>query len=304
MSRIILFNADDWGLSQGIHDSIVSLHRKRAIDAAGIMMGQKFTNMAVAYAKANPELRVGLHLFATDRDCKPLGRDRWPFGWPEDLFINTAMVLPHVQSIALGQVRAQLKAYHDTGLPLHFVNGHFHFHAHKDFSDQAIAAIHESFPDFKGWVRFGDSKPYPGSLFARGDLLFDLIEKHTFKLRWAGRCNDTLWGMSSTFENEAKQVATTAKLLGDGFHEFFFHPGRAQNLNSNGRDHAALMELVTHFPKSYRNLPLISSPPAPTRPCLKKKRPRKPPARCPLPAVNPDRTKSRTPRRKPCSAMN
>lgn len=254
MNRTIIFNADDWGLSQQIHQAIVSLHGERAIDAAGIMMGQDFTDQAVDYARNHPDLRVGIHLFATDRDCKPLGRDRWPFAWPEDLFINAAMGLPYVQAIALEQIRLQLAAYRDTRLPLHFVNSHYHFHAHRDFVDQTITAIREYFPHFDGWMRFGDSKPFPGSAYATGDLLFDLIEKKTFQESWTGLHNKTLWGMSSTFKNDAAQVAHAARQLGHGLHEFFFHPGRGKSLSEGSADYTALLELTKLFPQSERNL--------------------------------------------------
>jgi predicted glycoside hydrolase/deacetylase ChbG (UPF0249 family) len=66
MPKIILFNADEWGLSAKIHDAIASLADRNAIDAAGIMVGQKFTQEAVEYAMANTNLKVGLHLFAND----------------------------------------------------------------------------------------------------------------------------------------------------------------------------------------------------------------------------------------------
>jgi hypothetical protein len=164
------------------------------------------------------------------------------------------MNLQPVQAVALEQVRLQLAAYKQTKLPLRFVNSHFHFHANRDFSQQAIAAVREHFPNFKGWIRFGDSKPYPGSIFSATDGVGDLLEKQTFVMKWDGPCNDTLWGMSSTFKNDAATVARTARQLGEGFHEFFFHPGRAGSLAATGRDHAALIELAKTFPKSERNL--------------------------------------------------
>ncbi|MGL4399691.1 MAG: ChbG/HpnK family deacetylase [Luteolibacter sp.] len=260
MSRIILFNADDWGLSQQIHDSITELHQAGALDAAGIMMGQPFTAQAVSYAASNPGLLTGIHLFATDRDCTPLTMPRWGTFWPEDMLINTVAGLPSVRKIILAEVDAQFAAWKATGLPLHFVNSHFHFHAQHHLVYLIIELLLRHFPDFKGWIRLGDSRTMPGSILNAGGLLADLLEQGIFVRDWQGRSNDTLWGIDQTFANSAPTVAAACAKLGDGFHEFFFHPGRSWKLTDNGTDHAALLELATLLPPAAHNVKLLLPP--------------------------------------------
>lgn len=258
MSKIIIFIADDWGLSRQIHDSISLLHQEKAIDAAAIMMGQAHTGEAVAYAKDHPDLRVGLHLFATDRDCRPCTMKQWPPFWPEDIFINTALSLPKVRGIVLAEVRAQLLAYRETGLPLHFLNSHFHFHAHHQLLDAVSNVLWEVFPDFKGWLRLGASRLFPanlpGPVLSARDWMADLIGSGIFAKTWAGRHNDTLWGLDATFQNDASQIAAAVASLEDGFHEFFFHPGRGKKLTDVSTDQAALLQLTTLVPQSRRHI--------------------------------------------------
>lgn len=260
MSRIILFNADDWGLSQQIHDSITELHQADALDAAGIMMGQPFTAQAVSYAASNSKLITGIHLFASDRDCKPLSVRNWPFLWPEDFWVNTAVALPAVENLILAEVDAQLLAWRDTELPLRFVNSHFHFHAHHRLFHKIVGLILNHFPDFDGLIRLGDSRTIMGGMRGVLDPLADLIESGIFTRDWRGKNNDSLFGFDQTFANFAPSVAAACAGLGDGFHEFFFHPGRSWKLTENGTDHIALLELATLLPPAARNVNLLLPP--------------------------------------------
>lgn len=266
MPKIILFNADDWGLSAKIHQAITSLADQNAIDAAGIMVGQKFTGEAVDYARANKNLKVGLHLFANDPDCQPLTRDAWPPRWPGYFDFLGRLFLPVDTDLILAEVRAQLLAYRETGLRLDFINGHFHFHAHPRVADPIREEIQNVFPTFAGWLRLGEVR-----LFPFGDVPFlqgipDALARRIIgsiqegNAKWLGLKNDTLWGLDSTFKNHAAGIIRVTQSLGDGFHEFFFHPGRGRHLTDDSTDHAALLELATRLPPSARNVSLLPGP--------------------------------------------
>jgi predicted glycoside hydrolase/deacetylase ChbG (UPF0249 family) len=260
MSKIILFNADDWGLSESIHAAIVDLHAAHAVDAAGIMMGQAFTDLAVQYARTHPTLRVGLHLFATDRDCRPLTMPTWSRFWPEDMLVNAVAGLPSVRRVILEEADAQLAAWKSTGLPLHFINSHFHFHAQHHVLEPLIDLVFRHFPKFTGWVRLGDSRTMPGSALHAGGLLTDLLESALFVRQWRGRSNDTLWGVDQSFANQPGSIVKAADSLESGFHEFFFHPGRSWKLTDEGKDREALMELATLLPAEVRNVDQLPFP--------------------------------------------
>lgn len=264
MSRSILFNADDWGLSKGIHTAITTLADQKAIDAAGIMVGQRYTQDAVEYARANQDLLVGIHLFANDPDCRPLTRDRWPFLWPDSADLLGRLLLPFDTDLVLAEVRAQLQAYRKTGLRLNFINSHFHFHAHPKVDDGIREEIHKVFPDFSGWLRLGKIRLFPvgGVPVLQGipDKLSDWIlgSLQEGGGKWTGPRNDTLWGLDSTFKNNSTDILNAAQTLGDGFHEFFFHPGRGRSLQEDSTDQAALLELADKLPRSHRNVDSLS----------------------------------------------
>jgi len=254
MPRIILFNADDWGLSQQIHDDITDLHQAKAIDAAGIMMGQPFTDLAIDYARSNPSLITGIHLFASDSLCQPLSVESWPQIWPSDFWINTTVWLPSVETLIYRELDVQLAAWKKTGLPLRFVNSHFHIHANRGVFDKIAHKVREHFPDFTGWLRLGDSKPIRSGIPTLLDPVSNLIESNMFVRDWRGRNNDTLFGLDTTFHNTAADLLQVCEGLDDGFHEFFLHPGRGKSLSERGSDTKALFELTSDFPQSARNL--------------------------------------------------
>jgi chitin disaccharide deacetylase len=264
MSKSILFNADDWGLSRNIHKAITSLAEQRAIDAAGIMVGQRYTQDAVEYAKAHQDLLVGIHLFANDPDCRPLTRDRWPFLWPDSIDLLGRLIFPFDTDLILAEVRAQLHAYRKTGLRLNFINSHFHFHAHPKLDDEIREEIHKVFPNFSGWLRLGEVRLFPvGGIPILQDIPDTLSNWIISSLqegvgKWKGTRNDTLWGLDSTFRNNSSDILKAAESLDDGFHEFFFHPGRGKSLADKSTDQAVLVELAQLLPRSSRNISSLS----------------------------------------------
>jgi hopanoid biosynthesis associated protein HpnK len=61
MKKIII-NADDFGLSAGVNEGIVRAHREGVLSSATLMANMPGFAEAVALAKENPELGVGVHL--------------------------------------------------------------------------------------------------------------------------------------------------------------------------------------------------------------------------------------------------
>ncbi len=65
MKRLIV-NADDFGLTSGINRGIIEGHRKGIITSTSAMANGLQFEEAVAFAKANPKLGVGVHLALVD----------------------------------------------------------------------------------------------------------------------------------------------------------------------------------------------------------------------------------------------
>src|SRR5436190_16944781 len=60
--RRLIINADDFGRSQSINEAIVRAHREGVLTSASLMMNEPACAEAVALAKENPNLGIGLHL--------------------------------------------------------------------------------------------------------------------------------------------------------------------------------------------------------------------------------------------------
>jgi predicted glycoside hydrolase/deacetylase ChbG (UPF0249 family) len=60
--RILVVNADDFGLSAGVNRGVARAFEEGIVTSVSLMVGQPGAAAAAAYARANPELGVGLHL--------------------------------------------------------------------------------------------------------------------------------------------------------------------------------------------------------------------------------------------------
>jgi predicted glycoside hydrolase/deacetylase ChbG (UPF0249 family) len=57
----IRINADDFGLSLGVNGTIEEMFQKQQLHSASLIFGCGYFDEALAIAKKNPNLKVGLH---------------------------------------------------------------------------------------------------------------------------------------------------------------------------------------------------------------------------------------------------
>lgn len=62
MQRVLVVNADDFGLSMGVNRGIVRAHEHGIVTSASLMVLRPGAEDAAAYARQRPQLGVGLHL--------------------------------------------------------------------------------------------------------------------------------------------------------------------------------------------------------------------------------------------------
>jgi predicted glycoside hydrolase/deacetylase ChbG (UPF0249 family) len=62
VSRILIVNGDDFGLSGGVNRGIVRAHEQGILTSASLMVRQHGAAEAAAYSKSRRELSVGLHV--------------------------------------------------------------------------------------------------------------------------------------------------------------------------------------------------------------------------------------------------
>jgi predicted glycoside hydrolase/deacetylase ChbG (UPF0249 family) len=234
MTREVVFIADDFGVSDEINEAIIHAHRCGALNGTCLMMGQPATQSAVALAREHPSLEVGWHLHLTD--SRPLTRSDWPWGRSPAKAGFAIGLSRAMRNLARREIECQWDAYRETGLPCRFVNGHHHLHVHPWVRRVLMETLSS---DFEGWVRWGRPRFFsPNSLkifYQALDALFQA--RHRGRLPF--RQSTTLWGIDRTFNMNAGEILGVLPALGEGLHEFMFHPRRVEN----DPDTKALLEL-------------------------------------------------------------
>ena len=146
--RRLIVNADDFGRSHSINQAVIRAHREGILTTASLMVNEPAADEAVALARENPGLGVGLHLALV---C---GRSALaPASIPrlvnaDSQFSNNAAAAGmryYFSASCRAQLRdeiaAQFEKFRATALPLDHVNGHLHLHLHpvvfKILSDNA-----------------------------------------------------------------------------------------------------------------------------------------------------------------------
>ncbi len=129
----VIFNADDFGLTQGVNEGIVRSHLEGVVHSTTLLVGSPEEQHAVALAKKLPTLKVGIHLRFTMGAPLTLSANLCddngefykysPF-WSQRGFCSQA-----IYEECIAQVEAFLK----TGLTLSHIDSHHHAHTHPEF---------------------------------------------------------------------------------------------------------------------------------------------------------------------------
>jgi hopanoid biosynthesis associated protein HpnK len=135
--RRLIVNADDFGRSAAINAAVIRAHREGILTSASLMVNEPAAAEAVALAKANPRLGVGLHLtllcgqaaMAPER-IPGLVNGRGEFS---NDYIGASLryfFRRELREQLRAEIHAQFSRFRATGLPLDHVNGHLHVQLH------------------------------------------------------------------------------------------------------------------------------------------------------------------------------
>lgn len=136
-ARRLIVNADDFGLSASVNEAVIRAHKNGILTTASLMVNEPGFDEAVALARENPKLGVGLHLtLLHGHSALPPERipglvnerrefSNSPVGAGIDYFFRRGLHEP-----LRAEIGAQFEKFHATGLPLDHVNGHLHLHLH------------------------------------------------------------------------------------------------------------------------------------------------------------------------------
>ena len=135
--RRLIVNADDFGRSHSVNEAVVRAHREGILTTASLMVNEAAGNEAVALARENPKLGVGLHLtLLCGKSTLPperipgLVNAQGEFGnRPIDVGMSYFFKRDLREQLR-AEIHAQFEKFRATGLPLDHVNGHLHLHLH------------------------------------------------------------------------------------------------------------------------------------------------------------------------------
>ena len=135
--RRLIVNADDFGRSASINQAVIRAHREGILTTASLMVNEPAFEEAVALARENPTLGVGLHLTLLS------GRSALP---PQEIpgLVNTRgdfsnnppaagfryFLQRSLREQLRREIHAQFQRFRAARLPLDHVNGHLHLHLH------------------------------------------------------------------------------------------------------------------------------------------------------------------------------
>lgn len=233
MHRRVIFNADDFGLSEGINRGIIKAFSEGVVRSASIMaVGQAYED-ALRQAKANPMLDVGIHLCLTEE--KPvLEKDKLHGLVTNDgHLLGTHRFIIHyfLGKVDLSKVNleieAQINRVLDSGLQITHIDSHDHIHMLPSILKIVIklAKIHNI-----AFVRF----PYE-----RGISMNTSLWRHVLQLCLNTACcfvNDNLenvkvrrsdyfYGFLRSGHLTKEDIRYSLKTIAPGITEFICHPG-------------------------------------------------------------------------------
>ena len=236
MKQLVL-TGDDFGLDVPVNEAVEEAHGRGVLTAASLMVGADAAADAVERARRLPALRVGLHVVLVE------GRPVLPPSEVPDLVdgrgeFSTRLVLsgfrffflPRARRQMEAEVRAQFRAFRETGLALDHADAHNHMHLHptllglmlrvgREFGLRAVRLPSE--PALPSWRAGG------GGLAARAApavLLSPLLASMRVRMRRAGvRFNDHLFGMRDSGRMEEALVLRQLRALPEGVSEMHFH---------------------------------------------------------------------------------
>ena len=133
--RKVLFNADDFGLSDGINKGIIQAFKKGVVRSVSLMVTGESFIAAVELVKKNPSLKVGIHLSLVGGKSVLLRNDI-PTLVDKDGFFRNGFysfsldyILNRIKLKDIErEIRAQFKRFLNTGLEINHVNSHQHIH--------------------------------------------------------------------------------------------------------------------------------------------------------------------------------
>jgi hopanoid biosynthesis associated protein HpnK len=245
ISRALVVSADDFGAAEEINAAVARAHRDGILTSTSLMVTGDAVADAVAVARVQPTLAVGLHLVlaqgrpaAATSDIPRMVDARGRFG---DDAVRGGM---RYAVVALGragraqlrhEIEAQLDAFAATGLRLAHVDGHLNMHLHPMVLQillelaprYGIRAMRLSRESLRAALRHDRRHALRKS--SEGLVFRALAAWATPRLRAAGIVTvDRVYGMHQTGHVDEAYLLALLPALPGGTSELYCHPALRQ----------------------------------------------------------------------------
>ena len=230
----VTFCADDFGLTDSVNEAVEKAHCDGVLQAASLMVAAPSAADAVRRARANPSLRVGLHLVVIEgpavlpHEAIPDLVDRDGQFPSDQLGLGVRYFFqPSVRRQLEAEILAQFQAFAATGLTLDHVNAHKHMHLHPTVGAMVLR-IGRDFGLTR--IRVPAEPPWVmaqcGTAVSAGDRALYLWTRLLRRqARRAGvAMNDHCFGLAWSGHMNADRARRLLARLPEGDSEIYFHP--------------------------------------------------------------------------------
>ncbi|HEU0210231.1 MAG TPA: ChbG/HpnK family deacetylase [Candidatus Udaeobacter sp.] len=231
----LIVNADDLGLTLGVNRGILRSLQDGIVTSASLLVTGNAFEEAVALAKQNPELDVGLHLTLVEEQAV-LKRELLP------TLVDETGRLPHTSSeffrrAFLGriswdeverEIAAQIARFQQTGLRLSHLDSHQHLHMFPPVF-QIVKRLTSKMDNV--WIRnsAGPWRKAPGVPMGRWaqQLALNLtsLSARGLQGRPPPRMPDGMYGFEVSGCLTRSTLERTVRKIPDGLYELVCHPG-------------------------------------------------------------------------------
>ncbi|HZM06371.1 MAG TPA: hopanoid biosynthesis-associated protein HpnK [Candidatus Saccharimonadales bacterium] len=135
--RRLIVNADDFGRSRSINEAVIRAHREGILTTTSLMVNEPAADEAIALARQNPKLGVGLHLTLVCGSSTLSAAQIPALVNAQKQFSNNPVAsgLRYFTSARCraqlrDEIKAQFAKFQASGLLLDHVNGHLNIHLH------------------------------------------------------------------------------------------------------------------------------------------------------------------------------
>lgn len=261
----VIINADDFGRSDSINAAVLRSHQEGVLTSASLMVSGEAVSQAVAIARQNPSLAIGLHLVTINGNAMLSHREiphlvdvkgRFP-----DNAVSTGFryfFSKTAQKELLHELSAQFESFAETGLPISHVNGHLNMHVHPALFDPIVRlAEHYKADGFRlprddFWLALRSSSNQLGLKLAWA-IIFKLLSRWCLDRLSGHRLKITpkVYGLLQSGQMSEAYVLKLLQSQRTNTAEIYFHPDTSNKPINLGPNPGELDVLISPKVKNY-----------------------------------------------------